>query len=507
MNMTLAKKILRKLSEVGVHEYVLCAGARNSPLIMQLANSKGARLFHFFEERSAAFFALGRIKSLGKPVAVITTSGTAVAELLPATIEAYYSGKPLILVSADRPKSYRNTGAPQSIEQIGIFSHYVEKVVDIDDTDESFDLEFWSRQLPLHINVCFDEPLIDEEITELNLTPQNEIQFPKLISQQTKTVDKPVVVLGQLNLQEKQFVLEFLKNKKIPVYAEAHSNVKGVDNIYEISEKTLHSIMDAQMAKSVLRIGGVPTVRLWRDLEKDKIDVPVVSCSNQEFKGLSRPCRHFVGLEQLSTFKVSEFTQQEIDQIIKNEEQNHKHLIQTLQKYPLSETSLLHKICLQLKNKTIYLGNSLPIREWDLVSQNLQFKHIEANRGANGIDGQVSTYLGFSEEPDESWCFLGDLTALYDLPALWVTKQLSPRKRRIVVINNHGGQIFKNIFRHEVFLNHHQIDFSNWAKMWNWSYVKWQQIPDFITDLNQENLIIELIPNGEQSEMFWKDYK
>jgi 2-succinyl-5-enolpyruvyl-6-hydroxy-3-cyclohexene-1-carboxylate synthase len=81
----------------------------------------------------------------------VTTSGTAVAEMLPATVEAYYSGMPLILVSADRPARFRGTAAPQSIEQEGIFGVYAET-----------SLEGWSRTRPLHINLEFDEPLIDD---------------------------------------------------------------------------------------------------------------------------------------------------------------------------------------------------------------------------------------------------------------------------------------------------------------------------------------------------------
>ena len=108
-------------------------------------------MYDFVDERSAAFFALGRIKRDGHPVAVITTSGTAAAELLPATVEAYYSGAPLVLITADRPARFRGTAAPQSIEQLGLFGVYAET-----------DFERWNRRAPLHINVEFDEPIIDE---------------------------------------------------------------------------------------------------------------------------------------------------------------------------------------------------------------------------------------------------------------------------------------------------------------------------------------------------------
>ena len=101
------------------------------------------------DERSAAFFAIGRIKLHGAPVVVVTTSGTAVAELLPATIEAYYSGLPLVLLTADRPARFRGTGAPQSIEQVEIFGAYAET-----------SLSMWTGMRPLHLNIEFDEPLL-----------------------------------------------------------------------------------------------------------------------------------------------------------------------------------------------------------------------------------------------------------------------------------------------------------------------------------------------------------
>ena len=131
MNIALSKKILQALAEKGVEDILICAGARNSPLVMQLQQSAGFRLWSFYDERSAGFFALGRSQRKQKPVAVITTSGTAVAELLPSSVEATYTQTPLIFVTADRPRSYRGTGAPQSIDQVGLFFKYVETCVDI----------------------------------------------------------------------------------------------------------------------------------------------------------------------------------------------------------------------------------------------------------------------------------------------------------------------------------------------------------------------------------------
>lgn len=147
-NIARAREVVSRVQATGVREFVVCGGSRNAPLIAAVSQGK---TYTFVDERSAAFFALGRIKRDGVPVAVITTSGTAVAELLPATVEAYYSGLPLVLITADRPERFRGTGAPQTIDQIGIFGGYA-----------ATDLGRWNREMPLHINVEFDEPLIDE---------------------------------------------------------------------------------------------------------------------------------------------------------------------------------------------------------------------------------------------------------------------------------------------------------------------------------------------------------
>ena len=147
-NVAAARDVIAQIKAFGVEDFVVCGGSRNAPLIAAVANE---HTYTFVDERSAAFFALGRVKRDGQPVAVITTSGTAVAELLPATIEAFYGGLPLILITADRPARFRGTGAPQTIDQIEIFGDYAATRV-----------AAWNRAMPLHINIEFDEPLIDE---------------------------------------------------------------------------------------------------------------------------------------------------------------------------------------------------------------------------------------------------------------------------------------------------------------------------------------------------------
>ena len=143
-------RLLQRLDRLGAREVCVAAGARNAPLVAALTDSTGIRLWHFFEERCAGFFALGRTMVDQRPVAVVTTSGTAAAELLPSVIEAYYQAKPLIVVTADRPERYRGSGAPQAIEQEGLFGVYAEVL---------HEEVKWAARMPLHINLPLDEPL------------------------------------------------------------------------------------------------------------------------------------------------------------------------------------------------------------------------------------------------------------------------------------------------------------------------------------------------------------
>jgi 2-succinyl-5-enolpyruvyl-6-hydroxy-3-cyclohexene-1-carboxylate synthase len=148
-NLERAASVIDSVRAHGVRDFCVCAGSRNSPLLAVLSELRYVSIYSFVDERSAAFFALGRAKRDALPVAVVTTSGTAVAELLPAAIEAHYSGVPLVLITADRPARFHGTGAPQSIEQEGIFGVYA-----------ATGAGSWSRMRPLHLNVEFDEPLL-----------------------------------------------------------------------------------------------------------------------------------------------------------------------------------------------------------------------------------------------------------------------------------------------------------------------------------------------------------
>lgn len=513
--MELAGKVIQELVQTGVREFVLCAGARNSPLVHILDENKDLKVYSFFEERSGAFFALGRMASTRRPVAIFTTSGTAVAELLPAAVEGTYSSLPLIMVTADRPKSYRGSGAPQTIEQVGIFSYYNEVALDIDAENSHISFKSLSWKKPIHVNVSFTEPLIDGPVPKIVTNANAEkTKLPAQIPLGTlKEMEdfmnshKPLVLVGILPEKATGTVLEFLKQYKAPVYAEGISGLRGHPDLRDLQirsgERILQKVLKTGECDSILRIGGVPTIRIWRDLEDKLIDVPVFSVGFNHFTGLSRPVQHCSSLDLLSQVEFN-YPPRENFKLAIEDSARAESLKSLLKKYPRSEQGMIYALSKQLKNSSVYLGNSLPIREWDACADFESMPaRVAGNRGANGIDGQLSTFLGWAHPTIENWCLVGDLTAMYDLSAPWVTDQIDVKKLRIIVINNQGGQIFSRMFKKEIFLNKHQIQFDSWAKMWNWDYQKWAEIPSQ-PELSDRQ-VIELTPDPEQTQLFWNE--
>jgi 2-succinyl-5-enolpyruvyl-6-hydroxy-3-cyclohexene-1-carboxylate synthase len=498
-NVQLARRLIAELRAHGVEELCVCAGSRNSPLLYVLGQSD-LRLYSFFDERSAAFFALGRIKLTAKPVAVVTTSGTAVAELLPATIEAYYSALPLILVTADRPARFRGTGAPQSIEQVGIFGVYAETA-----------LETWTRTKPLHLNVEFDEPLIEQSPSpsvSLCLCGESPRAFnhgepPGDSPQRHRGTEgdgdvnlprgaRPLVILGGLSANHRPKVKRFVQALHAPVYAEALSGLREDPDLSLITSG--ERMLPRGNFDSVVRIGNVPTVRYWRDLETS--DVPVIHFSDLPFAGMTRGAMHTI--DELPE-RVEPVARD--DAFFEEDRAQAERLSALLLAEGESELAIFRQLSRELADGArIYLGNSLPIREWDLAATRRPrgYEH-EANRGANGIDGQLSTFFGQCDPARENVCIVGDLTALYDLNAPWIVPQLDPALRwRIVVINNGGGRIFSRVsslrnvdraMRERIIENVHGVHFASWADMW--------KIADRVT---------ELVPDEEASRRVWERY-
>ncbi len=514
----IAQSVLQACLNLGVREFVVCAGSRNSDLVHGLLQHRGQlQLYSFFEERSAAFFALGRTLAQLNPVAIVTTSGTAVAELLPAVIEAYYQERPLVLITADRPTRYRGSGAPQAIEQSEIFGSYA-RAYDLEtETDvSSFDSAHLEVKGPLHLNVCLEEPareiptihlsLYDKLRTTTNTQPASNSPALKRFLEKSSPL---LVIAGCLNPD--RALVTALESLSAPILADATSGLHAEPSLTHLLLRGGDRTAQKLEFGKVLRFGGVPSFRLWRDLET-QAEIDVLSLSNRPFSGLARhsmrldcPPESFESCDQQvpANWETIETTQAD-------------RLESALSQYPQSEPAQLRTLLTHLPSSAqLFVGNSLPIRELGLVSARKLPWPTYANRGANGIDGNLATCLGLAAGNDapETWGLFGDLTTLYDLAAPGMLTELPNACTRTVVINNMGGKIFRRLPNFKgltpidtaTIENHHQFDFQGWAQAWGLDYHLIQANGLDSNHLGQ-HAILELRPDEDQTEAFWADY-
>lgn len=513
---------LRTLMGCGIlREVVICAGARNCALVAALASAPGIRVWHHFEERSAAFFALGRLLSHERPVAVITTSGTAVAELLPAIIEAHYQGLPLVALTADRPAVYRGTGAPQAIEQAGIFGNYPTLSLDVRELDDLTVIEKWNRNGPLHVNLCLEEPGA-EQLDWLRhygagLVPRKDEDDPPSPAPRACSLPArsdfpdPLVLVGDLLRSEIPAAVHFLSRLGAPIYAEAASGLREEPRLRPWLLSGGDAVLRTIPHRSVIRLGGVPACRFWRDLE-DRPSIPVISLTRSGHRGLAREC---------TAFPVHPLPDWSGDLPDKNRgnpvlPESQAALEACLQRHSASEPALVRALSSLIPPESVvFTGNSMPIREWNLCALPDHPCHARALRGANGIDGNLSAFLGLAADFEgEAWCLIGDLTALYDLAAPWILPQFSHTpKLRIVVIQNAGGKIFSRLpalrsltdYERRLMENPHRIPLKGWAEQWGLDY---HAHHGALTELPPlpDRLVLELHPDPGATEAFWANW-
>lgn len=522
MNLPCPVAVVESLIQAGVNEFVICAGARNSALIVVLAAlEEKVRLWQHFDERAAGFFALGRTRVIGKPVAVVTTSGTAVAELLPSVIEAHYQGLPLVALTADRPAHYRGSGAPQAIEQSHLFQGYAYGV-DLVESSHAERLKSWESG-PLHLNVCLEELdpsrldalrqkaglLLSKQAPSAAITspPWNAAASPSIPPEADR-----LILAGELLNSELPQLAEHILSAGALVSAEAASGLREVpalqDRLIRCGDATLRHLP----LKQVWRFGGVPSVRLWRDLE-DRPDIAVQSFSRSGHTGLARVRDRagFTGFPApANALPASGF--------LARDTALYARLGELLDRHPSAEPSILRQLSKVIPHQaTVFTGNSLAVREWNLCAVPERGHRVHVLRGANGIDGNLSAFLGIAADKAEAWCVTGDLTALYDLSAPWMLHQLAAGKRRFVVIQNGGGRIFsrlpslKGLTNHEraYMENPHAVSLKPWAEMWGMAHLSGDA--SLLSDSTllrglPDHAVIELFPDSAATEKFWLEW-
>ncbi len=319
-----------------------------------------------------------------------------------------------------------------------------------------------------------------------------------LVDQFFQSSKTPIVIVSSLPKNQREIIAQFLLSLNAPVYLEATSGLREDARLQASRFTYLENIWDLQV-DAIFRIGGVPTVKFWRELESKQHQVNLLSFSHLKWSGVSwGEVIQGDYRDLLKTyFAYSSLWYKEPREL-------RTEATSLLSEFSTSEPGIIYQLSQLIpSNSFIFLGNSLPVREWDLAAaDDVHHSSVYASRGVNGIDGQLSTFLGMTQIDKPNWCILGDLTTLYDLAAPWIINQLEPREINIVVMNNKGGMIFSRMCKNKSLQNRHSIDFRHFANMWNLDY--YQDL-----DFDESSLrpkLIELVPAESETKSFWDKY-
>ncbi len=466
------------LKVADLQKIYFCTGARNHDLLKIFSPEK---IQFEYDERMASFKALGFAKGTHSPVAICTTSGTAVSECVSALLEAKYADIPLVLISGDRPKKMHGIGAPQTVEHepltIGARGSYYEIAL-----SELSTFEIKDPKYPVHINVLVDDTKAHNE----------EVIFEKALGSLENflaKVKRPLFLFSHEAESMRPFILKFA-NTNLPFYAEAMSG--GHDLSIIRTEKKLIELMKKNAFDGVIRIGHTPLSKVWRLLELNPL--PVYSIDTRNMPALSYGSVLQMNVKTLTNeerfWKVIEkvsFPFEGDDSV-----ETFSKLIQT---YPQSEPAMMKRLqdALPYDGK-VYLGNSLIIRFFELV-QTKRFR-IDGNRGVNGIDGQLATAIGIAETTKENvYCILGDITTRYDLTSI----QDMPANLKLIIINNCGGRIFDMLKLDKRIIMEHERDFKTLVPALGTTYS--QNLSDLKT-----HQVVELRPSQEETQKFLEEW-
>jgi 2-succinyl-5-enolpyruvyl-6-hydroxy-3-cyclohexene-1-carboxylate synthase len=422
-------------------------GSRNAPLSLALADAAAAGaldLHSRIDERTGAFLALGIAKTSRVPVAVVTTSGTAVANLHPAMLEAAHAGVPLVAISADRPSRLRGTLANQTADQVGLFSPAV-ATADLAVGTEISGLLADLRG-PLHLNLQFDEPLlpIDRFVPTAVAPPRPpwRDRVPHPLEQGPRTV----VVAGDDTGPGPRLLAE---GAGWPLLAEPTSGARNGPNVI----RGYRLLLDGELGSQIERVivAGAPTLSrpVQRLLAREGIEVV-----SRRARGVWSDRPHQVSFEYDGPFAVAEACDPAWLESWKSADRALSFEIAELlsgqaEITPYDVAAAVHAAV--PPEGLLLVGASNPIRDLDLMAGAYSVgdrRLIIANRGLAGIDGTLSTAIGAvigRPHTTRAFLYVGDVTFLHDLTGLVIGPAETRPDLTIVVANDNGGSIFATL--------------------------------------------------------------
>lgn len=467
------KNILQLVALLKAHEIrhvVLCPGSRNTPIIHTLANHPFFTCYSVTDERSAGFFALGLALSNGRPAAVCCTSGTALLNLHPAVAEAFYQQVPLVVISADRPAAWIGQMDGQTLPQPNVFGSLVKSSVDLPEIHTSEEEWYCNRLVneallelnhhgkgPVHINVPISEPLFSfsaEELPDVRVITRYQglnvydRQYDDLIAR-LNGYTKRMMVVGQMNLiylferkickllyKHFAWLTEHTGNQTVPGIP-----VKNFDAI-------IYALPEEEQAKLVpdllITYGGhVVSKRLKQLLRKHPPK------EHWHVAADGQVTDTFCSLTTVIEMDPFEFLEK-IAYLLENKPCEYPKRWEQLSKqmaepdFAFSEMAAIGKVLKALPTDAVlHLANSSTVRYAQLF-QIPDSVEVCCNRGTSGIEGSLSTALGYAWASDKlNFVLIGDLSFFYDMNALWCNHLRG--NLRIMLLNNGGGEIFQSL--------------------------------------------------------------
>ena len=438
----LARALVDELVRNDVTDAVLSPGSRSAPLAFALHDAD-IRLHVRIDERSAAFLALGLAKASGLPVPVVTTSGTAAANLHPAVVEASYAGVPLLVLTADRPTELRGSGANQTIDQIKLYGDSVRMFVEVGAAEQDRE-DYWRGLVcraiacaagdlgtapgPVHLNLAFREPLVPDGPGGTGGRAEGAPWTARVPAAQTSVLDdlpdRTLVVLGDgADLS----AVALAEARGWPVIAEPSSGAVG-PNVVDCGELVASAWQDPP--ERVLVVGR-PTLSRTLGALIGRAPSDVVAAGGTWTDAHHRATRVLPSVPAISR-RTEGWAWAWTDAGRRVREAITPLLLD------LSEASVA--VTVASSASPLVVGSSKPVRDLFLAPAR---PRVLANRGAAGIDGVVSTAVGAALAwREHTLALVGDLTFLHDANGLVIGPEEPRPDLTIVVTNNDGGAIF-----------------------------------------------------------------
>jgi 2-succinyl-5-enolpyruvyl-6-hydroxy-3-cyclohexene-1-carboxylate synthase len=490
INTLWASALVSTLEHLGVSLAVICPGSRSTPLAVAFAQSPKISAIPVLDERSAAFFALGHGKRTGQPAVVLCTSGTASANFYPAVIEARESRVPLLVLTADRPPELRDCHSGQTIDQLKIYGNYpnwqaeiaVPRVELLTYLQQTVIYAWESTQIPnggaVHLNLPFRDPLPPVPQHEiLALAEQISLKLPAVPSIGAKA-SRDWVKPNAWSEQRGLIVAGIAQPADPAAYAQAVNDIaialgwpilaEGLSPLRQYFSDQLVTTYDLILRQPklavdlrptvILQLGDLPTskeLRQW--LAAVRPQTWILESSVQNVNALHLDATYLrstvidlaeklqsSGLQTVRPLKLTT-TNSYTEQWLKLDRQVREEIdLIMLKLETLCECKIPWLLSQILPPESlVFVANSMPIRDMEFFWRpNQQHYQILGNRGANGIDGTLSTALGALHQHDQPGILItGDLSLLHDTNGLLLRQQFQG-SLTILLINNNGGGIF-----------------------------------------------------------------